>query len=50
MPPRQLFRKRSWTALEDRILLDTDDDEEAAATLGRTVKSCTIRRWRLRRR
>ncbi|MFG2771748.1 LAGLIDADG family homing endonuclease [Streptomyces sp. NPDC048350] len=50
MPPARQFSKRSWTAMEDRILLSTASDEDAALTLGRTVKSCTVRRWRLRNR
>lgn len=45
-PPRQ---QRSWTAVEDRVLLSTGTDEEAAVALGRTVKSCRIRRWRLKK-
>lgn len=40
-------QKRTWTPLEDRILLDTATNEEAATALGRTSKSCQIRRWRL---
>ncbi|MFB7371656.1 hypothetical protein ACFC0D_17615 [Streptomyces sp. NPDC056222] len=42
--------QRSWTGLEDSILLDTETDEGAAVALNRTVKSCKIRRWRLRKR
>ncbi|MFJ5640747.1 LAGLIDADG family homing endonuclease [Streptomyces sp. NPDC093223] len=40
--------RRRWTAHEDRVLLRLDDDAAAAAELGRTEKSCCIRRWRLR--
>ncbi|MGW4881686.1 LAGLIDADG family homing endonuclease [Streptomyces sp. NPDC004262] len=40
--------RRHWTAHEDRVLLRLDDDAAAAAELGRTEKSCCIRRWRLR--
>lgn len=43
-PPRQ---QRSWTALEDSILLGTKTDEDAAVALNRTIKSCKLRRWRL---
>jgi hypothetical protein len=50
MPPARQYQRRSWTALEDRILLDTETDEDASVELGRTVKSCKIRRWRLRRK
>ncbi|XIE78960.1 hypothetical protein AB6O49_14635 [Streptomyces sp. SBR177] len=43
-PPRQ---RRTWTLLEDRILLEAATIEDAAATLGRTRQSCSLRRWRL---
>ncbi|MCA6094640.1 hypothetical protein LE181_21015 [Streptomyces sp. SCA3-4] len=44
-PPQQ---RRSWTQREDRILLDAPTIAEAAERLGRTEKSCNVRRWRLR--
>ncbi|MFC5147194.1 LAGLIDADG family homing endonuclease [Streptomyces aureoversilis] len=45
-PPRP---RRSWTQLEDRILLDTPTNAEAAEKLGRSQQSCNLRRWRLRK-
>ncbi|MFE7410498.1 hypothetical protein [Streptomyces laurentii] len=41
------IRRRSWTTLEDRVLLDAASIKEAAAALGRTEQSCNLRRWRL---
>ncbi|WP_370413380.1 LAGLIDADG family homing endonuclease [Streptomyces fradiae] len=43
-PPRQV---RTWTLLEDNILLSSATIEEAASALGRTYQSCNLRRWRL---
>ncbi|MEU8621338.1 hypothetical protein [Streptomyces sp. NPDC048623] len=43
-PPRQ---RRTWTPLEDRILLEAATIDDAAAALGRTHRSCNLRRWRL---
>ncbi|MER7519303.1 hypothetical protein [Streptomyces sp. NPDC126499] len=40
-------RRRTWTQLEDRILLSSATIEEAATTLDRTYQSCSLRRWRL---
>ncbi|MET9415247.1 LAGLIDADG family homing endonuclease [Streptomyces klenkii] len=44
-PPRP---RRSWTQLEDRILLDAPTLAQAAEQLGRSQSSCQVRRWRLR--
>ncbi|MEU1309848.1 LAGLIDADG family homing endonuclease [Streptomyces cinnamoneus] len=46
-PPRQ---RRSWTQLEDRILLNASSIAEAAEQLGRSEQSCNLRRWRLRKK
>ncbi|MFF9197482.1 LAGLIDADG family homing endonuclease [Streptomyces sp. NPDC014779] len=43
-PPRQV---RTWTPLEDSILLGAATIQEAADALGRTYQSCNLRRWRL---
>ncbi len=40
--------RRRWTAHEDRVLLELNNDPAAAKALGRTEKSCYIRLWRLR--
>ncbi|UIX31793.1 LAGLIDADG family homing endonuclease [Streptomyces sp. GQFP] len=40
--------RRRWTAQEDRMLLQLNNDASAAKELGRTEKSCYIRLWRLR--
>lgn len=45
---RTAHTRRRWTEHEDRILLDLNNPSAAAAALGRTVKSCTLRHWRLR--
>ncbi|MGW2252719.1 hypothetical protein ACWCXH_21335 [Kitasatospora sp. NPDC001660] len=39
--------RRSWTTEEDVVLLGAASMELAAGQLGRTLKSCTIRKWRL---
>ncbi|GJF31918.1 hypothetical protein KNE206_46180 [Kitasatospora sp. NE20-6] len=39
--------RRSWTAAEDGLLLTAVSAAAAAADLGRTVRSCTMRRRRL---
>ncbi|MEU8513005.1 LAGLIDADG family homing endonuclease [Kitasatospora sp. NPDC048722] len=39
--------RRGWTAEEDVVLLSAASMELAAEQLDRTVKSCTIRKWRL---
>ncbi|MFF2304477.1 hypothetical protein ACFVVP_18465 [Streptomyces sp. NPDC058128] len=41
-PPR-----KPWTAAEDRVLLAAPTAAHAAAELGRSQKSCQVRRWRL---
>ncbi|GAA2818154.1 hypothetical protein GCM10010441_48240 [Kitasatospora paracochleata] len=48
-PPdmRKAGPRRSWTGEEDRILLGAVDPADAAERLGRSVKSCAIRKWRL---
>ncbi|MEU1378115.1 LAGLIDADG family homing endonuclease [Streptomyces triculaminicus] len=46
-PPRP---RRSWTQLEDRLLLDAPTIAEAAEKLGRSEQSCNLRRWRLRKK
>lgn len=40
--------RRRWTAHEDRVLLQLNNDAAAAKDLGRTEKSCYIRLWRMR--
>ncbi|MGK5730848.1 hypothetical protein [Streptomyces sp. URMC 124] len=45
-PPRP---RRSWTQMEDRILLDAPTIAAAAEALGRSEQSCKLRRWRLRK-
>ncbi|AZQ72287.1 hypothetical protein EKH77_14605 [Streptomyces luteoverticillatus] len=42
--------RRSWTQLEDRLLLDAPTITEAAEKLGRSEQSCNLRRWRLRKK
>ncbi|QTT77814.1 hypothetical protein J7W19_14645 [Streptomyces mobaraensis NBRC 13819 = DSM 40847] len=44
-PPRQ---RRTWAPWEDQILLTAPTISEAAEQLGRSEKSCQLRRWRLR--
>ncbi|MFJ9812736.1 LAGLIDADG family homing endonuclease [Streptomyces sp. NPDC101158] len=44
-PPAR--RVRTWTPLEDSILLSAASIEEAAIALDRTHQSCNLRRWRL---
>ncbi|MEU2630889.1 LAGLIDADG family homing endonuclease [Kitasatospora sp. NPDC007106] len=39
--------RRPWTADEDRLLLAARNAEAAATVLGRSVSSCSARRWRL---
>ncbi|MFD7452530.1 LAGLIDADG family homing endonuclease [Kitasatospora sp. NPDC059827] len=39
--------KRSWSKDEDDVLMAAPDIKAAAERLGRTEKSCNIRRWRL---
>ncbi|MBC2877298.1 MULTISPECIES: hypothetical protein [Streptomyces] len=46
-PPRQ---RRTWAPWEDQVLLTTPTLDEAAEQLGRSKKSCQVRRWRLRNR
>ncbi|GAA2749070.1 hypothetical protein [Kitasatospora cinereorecta] len=48
-PPdmRKAGPRRTWTDEEDRILLGAADPADAAERLGRSVKSCAIRKWRL---
>ncbi|MFE7638576.1 LAGLIDADG family homing endonuclease [Kitasatospora sp. NPDC057518] len=41
-PPR-----RSWTQEEDEVILTAESMELASEQLGRTLKSCKIRQWRL---
>ncbi|WP_341873466.1 SANT/Myb-like DNA-binding domain-containing protein [Streptomyces marokkonensis] len=41
-------QRKRWTEEEDRVLLRLNSDTDAASVLGRTEKSCLIRRWRLR--
>ncbi|MFD7579748.1 LAGLIDADG family homing endonuclease [Kitasatospora sp. NPDC059803] len=41
-PPR-----RSWTPEEDEVILTAPSMETASAHLGRTLKSCKVRHWRL---
>ncbi|MFE0045768.1 hypothetical protein [Streptomyces albireticuli] len=43
-PPRP---RRSWTQMEDRILLQAPTLAHAAEQLGRSRSSCQVRRWRL---
>ncbi|WP_329279942.1 hypothetical protein [Streptomyces sp. NBC_00691] len=48
-PPGMKVRppRRPWTAAEDRVLLAAPTPAHAAAKLGRSRKSCQVRRWRL---
>ncbi|MFF8505758.1 hypothetical protein ACF07L_34660 [Streptomyces anulatus] len=39
---------RRWKAWEDRVLLAHDDTGAAAAELGRSQASCSVRMWRLK--
>ncbi len=43
-PPRP---RRSWTQMEDQILLTATSLDEAAEQLGRSKNACQTRRWRL---
>ncbi|MDC2951473.1 LAGLIDADG family homing endonuclease [Streptomyces heilongjiangensis] len=45
---RVAYTKRTWTAREDRLLLELNSPKAAAEKLGRTAQSCNIRLWRLR--
>ncbi|MEV6672786.1 LAGLIDADG family homing endonuclease [Streptomyces sp. NPDC051162] len=45
-PPRP---RRSWTRMEDQILLTVPTVDDAAEQLGRSKQSCSTRLWRLRR-
>ncbi|MGW4019935.1 LAGLIDADG family homing endonuclease [Streptomyces sp. NPDC005009] len=40
-------QRKRWTEREDHVLLRLNNNAEAASTLGRTEKSCSIRLWRL---
>lgn len=44
---RAVGNRRIWKEWEDRILLQLGNDAAAAEELGRTEKSCHLRRWRL---
>ncbi|WP_219419385.1 hypothetical protein [Pseudonocardia nigra] len=48
-PPSMRARaiRRNWTEDEDRVLLQTPSNREAAELLNRTTASISIRRWRL---
>ncbi|MFI5534372.1 hypothetical protein ACIA8O_38155 [Kitasatospora sp. NPDC051853] len=39
--------RRSWTVEETELLLATQDPEQAAVLLNRSVQSCKMRRWRI---
>jgi len=39
--------RRAWTPEDDRLLLAADTAAAAAVVLGRSVSSCSMRRWRL---
>lgn len=45
---RAAYTARRWSDPEDRALLELNSPKVAADVLGRTVKSCDIRLWRLR--
>ncbi|MDI1455437.1 LAGLIDADG family homing endonuclease [Streptomyces sp. ATE26] len=45
---RAACTRRRWTEAEDRVLLSLDDAERAAEVLGRTIRGCGLRLWRLR--
>ncbi|WDO06898.1 LAGLIDADG family homing endonuclease [Streptomyces murinus] len=45
---RAAYTARRWSDPEDRALLELNSPKAAADVLGRTVKSCDIRLWRLR--
>ncbi|WP_330290309.1 SANT/Myb-like DNA-binding domain-containing protein [Streptomyces sp. NBC_00576] len=49
-PPdmRVVHSRRSWTAQEDQLLLQSDDIVAISIELGRTEQSCRLRLWRLR--
>ncbi|ORT53815.1 LAGLIDADG family homing endonuclease [Streptomyces sp. CB03238] len=42
--------RRTWTPMEDRVLLEAPNLSEAASQLARSYRSCQIRRWRLLQR
>lgn len=48
-PPTMKFAapRRSWTPEEDEVILAAPSMERASEQLGRTLKSCKIRHWRL---
>ncbi|MET8540733.1 LAGLIDADG family homing endonuclease [Kitasatospora sp. NPDC004799] len=48
-PPTMGFAppRRSWTPDEDEVILTAPSMERASEQLGRTLKSCKIRHWRL---
>lgn len=46
---RRDWQVKRWTADEDAVLLGDGTPAEIAAELGRTIKSVSIRRWRLSR-
>ncbi|MGW1762247.1 LAGLIDADG family homing endonuclease [Streptomyces mirabilis] len=45
---RVAHSRRSWTAREDQMLLQSDDIVAISSELGRTEQSCRLRLWRLR--
>jgi hypothetical protein len=45
---RAAHTQRRWNEDQDRILLKHNNPTAAAAVLGRTVQSCSLRLWRLR--
>ncbi|MFG2849061.1 LAGLIDADG family homing endonuclease [Streptomyces mirabilis] len=45
---RVAHSRRSWTAREDQMLLQSDDIVAISSELGRTERSCRLRLWRLR--
>jgi hypothetical protein len=44
----KIMTHRRWDEHQDRILLTHTSPTAAAAALGRTVQSCSLRLWRLR--
>jgi hypothetical protein len=44
----KVMTHRRWKAQEDRVLLEHNSATSAAEALGRTVRSCSLRLWRLR--
>ncbi|MEV4443359.1 hypothetical protein AB0K09_31060, partial [Streptomyces sp. NPDC049577] len=46
---KPLQPRRSWTRIDDQILLKAATLDEAAEQLGRSKQSCHMRLWRLRR-